>query len=91
MLGTAIYVFQIETEIATGLPLLGSLGGLIAAHVLIVIPWTVRLVDGEPGRASIRRSRRRRRISAPSRWTTFRRVTLPAIRPGIVAARCSAS
>ena len=44
VLGTAIYVFQIETEIATGLPLLGSAAGLIAAHMLIVIPWTVRLV-----------------------------------------------
>ena len=40
----SIYVFQIETEIATGLPLLGSTAGLIAAHVLIVIPWAARLV-----------------------------------------------
>ncbi len=31
VMGTSIYVFQIETEIATGLPLLGSLGGLVAA------------------------------------------------------------
>src|ERR1044072_5318806 len=44
VLGTAIYVFQIETEVATGLPLLGSPAGLIAAHVLIVIPWVARLV-----------------------------------------------
>ena len=35
VLGTSIYVFQIETEIATGLPLLGSTAGLIAAHALI--------------------------------------------------------
>ena len=45
VLGIALYVFQVEAEIATGLPLLGSLGGLIAGHVLIVIPWTVRLVS----------------------------------------------
>ena len=44
VLGTALYVFQIETEIATGLPVLGSLGGLIGAHTLVVIPWVVRLV-----------------------------------------------
>ena len=31
VLGTSIYVFQIETEIATGLPLLGSPAGLVAA------------------------------------------------------------
>ena len=45
VLGIALYVFQVEAEIATGLPLLGSLGGLLAGHVLIVIPWTVRLVS----------------------------------------------
>ena len=44
VLGPSIYVFQIETEIATGLPLLGSTAGLIAAHVLIVVPWAARLV-----------------------------------------------
>ena len=51
VLGIALYVFQVEAELATGLPLLGSLGGLIAGHVLIVIPWTVRLVTREPGRS----------------------------------------
>ena len=44
VLGASIYVFQIETEIATGLPLLGTTAGLIAAHALIVIPWAARLV-----------------------------------------------
>ena len=86
VLGTALYVFHVETEIATGLPILGSLAGLVAGHVLIVIPWTVRLVDREPRRLRPHRSRRPRRASAPIRFTTFRRVTLPAIRPGIVAA-----
>ena len=32
VLGTSIYVAQIETEIATGLPLLGTTSGLIAAR-----------------------------------------------------------
>src|SRR5262245_713707 len=45
VLGIALYVFTVHAEIATGLPLLGSLAGLIAGHVLIVIPWTVRLVS----------------------------------------------
>ena len=44
VLGASIYVFQIETEIATGLPMLGTTLGLIAAHALIVIPWATRLV-----------------------------------------------
>src|SRR5436309_14164456 len=34
VLGASIYVFQIESEIATGLPLLGTTAGLIAAHAL---------------------------------------------------------
>src|SRR5262249_60951367 len=42
--GTAIYVFQVETEILTGLPLVASLPGLVLAHVVLTIPWTVRLV-----------------------------------------------
>jgi putative spermidine/putrescine transport system permease protein len=42
--GTAIYVFQIEVELATELPLLGSRAGLILAHIMITIPWTVRLL-----------------------------------------------
>src|SRR3954469_13604637 len=42
VLGASIYVFQIETEIATGLPLLGTTTGLIAAHALVVIPWATR-------------------------------------------------
>jgi hypothetical protein len=40
VLGIALYVFHVETEIATGWPILGSLGGLVAGHVLIAIPWT---------------------------------------------------
>ena len=33
VLGTALYVFHVEIEIATGLPILGSLGGLVCGHV----------------------------------------------------------
>ena len=85
VLGIALYVFHVETEIDDGLPILGSLGGLVAGHVLIVIPWTVRLVM-----ASLAGFDRAVEEAAQSlganRWTTFRRITLPAILPGIVAA-----
>jgi putative spermidine/putrescine transport system permease protein len=85
VLGIALYVFQVEAEIATGLPLLGSLAGLIAGHVLIVIPWTVRLVSASL--AGLDRSIEEAAQSlGADRLTTFRRVTLPAIRPGVVAA-----
>lgn len=85
VLGIALYVFHVESEIATGLPILGSFAGLIAGHVLIVIPWTVRLVT-----ASLAGLDRAAEEAAQSlgadRFTTFRRITLPAILPGIVAA-----
>ena len=85
VLGIALYVFHVEVEIATGLPILGSLGGLIAGHVLIVIPWTVRLVTASL--AGLDRSIEEAAQSlGADRFTTFRRVTLPAIRPGVVAA-----
>lgn len=85
VMGTSIYVFQIEAEIATELPILGSMAGLIAAHTLIVIPWVVRLVA-----ASLTGVDRAVEEAAQSlgadQWTTFFRVTLPTIRPGVVAA-----
>jgi putative spermidine/putrescine transport system permease protein len=85
VLGIALYVFHVEVELATGLPILGSLGGLIAGHVLIVIPWTVRLVTASL--AGLDRSIEEAAQSlGANRYTTFRRVTLPAIRPGVVAA-----
>lgn len=85
VLGIALYVFHVEAEILTEWPILGSLGGLIAGHVLIAIPWTVRLVT-----ASLVGMDRTIEEAAMSlgadRLTTFRRVTLPAILPGVVAA-----
>jgi putative spermidine/putrescine transport system permease protein len=83
--GAAIYMFFIEVEIATDLPLAGSLFGLCLGHTLLAIPWTVRLVaasligmEGQLEEAAMSLGARR--------WRTFRLVTLPVIRPGIVAA-----
>lgn len=85
VLGTAIYVFQIETEIATGLPLMGSFAGLVAAHSLIVIPWVVKLVTASLSGFDRSIEEAAQNLGAGP-WTTFRRVTLPSIRPGLVAA-----
>lgn len=85
VLGTALYIFHVETEIATGMPIIGSLTGLVSGHVLVVIPWSVRLVT-----ASLAGFNRTLEEAAQSlganRWMTFRRVTLPGILPGVVAA-----
>jgi len=85
VLGTAIYVFQIEAEIATELPILGSLAGLIAAHTLIVIPWTVRLVTASLTGADRTVEEAAQSLGA-NQWRTFLLVTMPMIRPGLVAA-----
>jgi putative spermidine/putrescine transport system permease protein len=90
VLGTAIYIFHVEAEILAyerghSLAVIGSLGGLIAAHALIVIPWTVRLVLASL--AGLDRSVEEAALNlGATPWVTFRRVTLPMIRPGIVAA-----
>jgi len=83
--GTAIYVFEIEIEIATQLPLLGSLAGLVFAHIMITIPWTVRLLTASL--AGFDRSIEEAALNlGATPFQAFVRVTLPVIKPGIVAA-----
>lgn len=84
VLGTSLYVFQVEAEIATEWPILGSIPGLIGGHTLIVIPWVVRLVTASL--AGFDRAIEEAAMNLGANpWVAFFRVTLPAIRPGIVA------
>ena len=85
VLGTAIYVGELEAEIATGWPILGSVAGLVAAHALIVVPWATRLVTASVAGFDTRIEEAAQNLGAGP-WTTFWRITLPTIRPGIVAA-----
>ena len=85
VLGTSLYAFHVEASIATGLPILGSIAALMAGHVLIVIPWTVRLVSASLAGFDRSIEEAAQSLGAPP-MTTFFRVTLPTIRPGIVAA-----
>lgn len=85
VLGMALYVSHVELEIATGWPILGSLGGLVAGHILVVIPWTVRLVTASLAGFDRTLEEAAQNLGA-DRWTTFRRITLPSILPGVVAA-----
>ncbi len=84
VMGAAIYVGELEMELATEWPMLGSTMGLILAHTLIVIPWAVRLLVASLSGVNITIEEAAKNLGATP-WTTFRRVTLPAIRPGIVA------
>ena len=85
VLGIALYLAHVEVELATGLPVVGSLAGLMAGHVLIVIPWTVRLVAASLAGLDRAVEEAAQSLGA-NRLRTFWRVTLPAIRPGVVAA-----
>ena len=86
VLGTALYVFHVEAEIATEgrFQILGSTLGLLSGHVLVVIPWVVRLVLASLAGFDRTLEEAAQNLGA-DRWTTFRRITLPGILPGVVA------
>ncbi|HVA35983.1 MAG TPA: ABC transporter permease [Candidatus Dormibacteraeota bacterium] len=82
--GTALYVFFVQIEKSVGLALMATLPGLVLAHVTLTIPWTVRLISASL--LGIDRSVEEAAMNlGASRWVTFLRITLPLIRPGIVA------
>ncbi|WID95201.1 ABC transporter permease [Bosea vestrisii] len=83
--GTALYLFYLRVENSLDLDVVGTLPGLVGAHALLTIPWTVRVVsaslqgmDGSVEEAAANLGARP--------WTIFRRVTMPMLRPGVVAA-----
>ncbi|WP_375460889.1 ABC transporter permease [uncultured Enterovirga sp.] len=83
--GSALYLFYVSAENVLDIDIKGTLGGLVAANVLLTIPWTVRLVGASL--AGLDRSAEEAAANLGARpGTVFRRVTLPMMRPGIVAA-----
>ncbi|WP_202912951.1 ABC transporter permease [Acuticoccus sediminis] len=84
VLGFAIYVFLVEIAIRTQLPVLGSFAGLVLGHVLLVIPWMVRLIMASLAGFDRTLEEAAQNLGA-NRLTTFRRVTMPGILPGVVA------
>jgi len=86
VLGTSLYVFHVELQIVfDDVVILGSIAALIAGHILLVVPWCVRLVTASL--AGFDRSVEEAALNLGATPTrAFFRVTLPIIRPGIVAA-----
>jgi len=83
-LGLAIYVLLIWIDEQVGSAVTGSLVGLVLAHVMITTPWVVRLCL-----ASLVNHNRAAEEAAASLGanavTVLWRVTLPAMRSGIIA------
>ncbi len=83
--GSALYMFYLRAEDWLDTDIKATLGGLVAANVLITIPWTVRLVTASL--AGLDRSAEEAAANlGATPLTVFRRITLPMLRPGIVAA-----
>lgn len=85
VLGTGLYVVYVGIDDALDLPVAATLPGLVAAHVLLTVPWTVRLVSASLLAAPRDAEEAAANLGARP-WTVFRRITLPALRPGMVAA-----
>jgi len=83
-LGLAIYVMLVSIDEQFGSMITGSMIGLVLAHVMIATPWVVRLCL-----ASLTNHERSAEEAAASLGagplTVIWRVTLPAMRPGIIA------
>jgi putative spermidine/putrescine transport system permease protein len=84
VLGTALYVFFVEVENAIDVDIRATLPGLIAAHVLLTVPWTVRLVAASLQGIGPAAEEAAANLGARP-WTVFRRITLPMMRSGVVA------
>jgi len=84
VLGTAMYVFQVEVENGLDVDVLGTFYALVAGHTVIIIPWVVRLVTASLAGVDRSIEEAAQNLGANS-FVTFWRITLPAIRPGIVA------
>lgn len=84
-LGLAIFCFAVLIEENTGIPLSSSIAVLIAAHVLITTPWVVRLCLAGLANHDLAAEEAATSLGARP-LTVIRRVTLPAMRQGIIAA-----
>ncbi|HLR50418.1 MAG TPA: ABC transporter permease [Candidatus Sphingobacterium stercoripullorum] len=82
--GSGVYIYFIQVEMISGVQLVATLPGLILAHVVIVIPWMVRLATTSLLAVDRNIEEAAQNLGATP-WVTFRRVTLPLARPGLVA------
>lgn len=83
--GIAIYLAYLAAENFLDMDIVGTYGGLVIAHVCLTIPWTVRLVSASMAGLDPSIEEAARNLGASGR-VAFLRITLPMLRPAIVAA-----
>jgi putative spermidine/putrescine transport system permease protein len=82
--GIATYLFYLRAENALDTDIVGTFGGLLLAHICLTIPWTIRLVTASLGQIDATVEEAARNLGAGPLRTLWR-VTLPMLRPAIVA------
>jgi putative spermidine/putrescine transport system permease protein len=85
VIGSSLYMAFVEFEVLTELPVVGSTWGLAVGHVLITIPWSIRLITANL--IGVDRSVEEAALSlGASPLVAALKITLPLIWPGVVAA-----
>lgn len=85
VIGLAIYVFMVEIEIRSEVPMIGSDMVLILAHLLITTPWVVRLCVANLVQLDRSIEEAAANLGAPPGRVLWS-ITLPMMRQGIIAA-----
>lgn len=83
--GAAVYVYYIQLEIFSEVQFAATFPGLVIAHTMVALPWTMRLVCASLVTANAASEEAARSLGATPLQTFFL-VTLPIIRPGVIAA-----
>lgn len=65
--------------------LIGTFVGILIAHVIVTLPYAYRPIAGSLAKLDLAFEEAALSLGARP-WTTFRRVTLPLVRPGLITA-----
>jgi putative spermidine/putrescine transport system permease protein len=85
VVGAGLYLALIELEVASGLPVTGTVFGFAAGHVLLTIPWSLRLLTANLAGVDPAIEDAAQSLGATPLVAAVK-VTLPLIWPGLVAA-----
>src|SRR5262249_33718720 len=85
VVGAGLYMAFVEFEVRTGLPMTGSTISFAAGHVLLTVPWSLRLLTANL--IGVDRTIEDAALSlGATPFVTALKVTLPLVWPGLVAA-----